>query len=256
VLLACCFRHSLCCGGSRPSRQRTAPATQQQLTRPSPSTLTPPQQHAGGATAARALRQVTDSLVGMRVNKSNLIVAATQNAESVSDEEATGIAVSESSLAAVASQTFPSSMSRVSTPNLYHHDGVRELPAATFRTVAVSTTTGGAAAVAAPESMALAAKAGTPGTARGSTMRTFDPDPPPRGLGRQGLVQTASVGLTDRPSGAFTISAMGDGPHAIAQAGEAVASAYSSKDSELRADHSKGFRRSLLGGRRQRRRWL
>jgi hypothetical protein len=189
---------------------------------------------APGAAAARALRQHTDAMTGRGIDKSALTLATTEYAEASSNGLSAGLSHSEPSLVAAASQTFPAGMSRVSTPTVVLNQGASEMPAAAFRTAAVAATAGGAAAVSLSEGMLLAEDVRAPGASRGSTLNTFNPPDAGRGAGKQGLVRLASVGVNSRPAKAYTISEMGDGPHAISHAGEAVATAFSSSEHDLR----------------------
>jgi len=169
-------------------------------------------------------------MTGAGIDKSYLKMAATLNTEAISSPMSMGIAHSEASLVSSASQTYPAAMSRVTTHDLDQQLGAQEMPVAVFGTVALAATEGGALAASASEAMVLAYDEGTPATSRGSTRAIFEPRPVAKGVGKQHKVQVRSIGITNNPSGAFGISDEGDGPHAIAQGGEAVASAYSSKD--------------------------
>ena len=186
--------------------------------------LNPPPRPA--AADARLLRQYIDSLTGSGVDKSTQVLAATDNAEARALSLAPGFAHMEATIGALASYVFPGPQNKASTPDI--NQVIGEFPAAAFAPVAASATDQGAVAVAASSGMLLAQPRGTPGTARGSTLKTYDP-PDMLGVGKSHRVMTLSAALSLPPAGSFSQSDRGDGPHAIASAGEAVASSFSSR---------------------------
>jgi hypothetical protein len=157
--------------------------------------------------------------------------AITNNAEAVTNARSVGVMSNEMTRSALASTRFPGPMGRVSTNDIYQQIGSAELPIAAWGATAESSTQGGAAAVAASNAMQLALPPG-PGAARGTTMSTQDPKAP-HGAGKTKNVMLAAVGTTDRPAGAFSMVDLGDGPHAVAQAGEANSVSFASADHEM-----------------------
>ena len=125
-------------------------------------------------------------------------------------------------------------MGRTATADTAAHQGAVELPIAAFGPVAGAVTDTGHGALAASGALPLAAPAGARDVARSRAhlLMTTDPTSPLRGAGRRGAVDLQSVGANLPAGGAFSMSEMGDGAHAIAHAGEAVAVAYSSRDND------------------------
>ncbi|GBF97460.1 hypothetical protein Rsub_10383 [Raphidocelis subcapitata] len=184
-----------------------------------------------GADAARQLRQTTDALTSSTgIDRSRLSVAITLNAQAVTEAKSAGVQHNEASVASIAADRMPAAMSKTATSGgLFQMGGFGEAGIAAFGPVAVAATDQGFLAASAPNSMLLATDKGTPGTARGNTLPVFEPQNAP-GVGKSKMVQTASVGHNHLPANSFSMSEMGDGPHAIAQAGDAVSGSYSSKD--------------------------
>jgi len=175
-------------------------------------------------------------MTGAKTDKSKMVFAGTDYAESRSQANTVSLAQNEATVAAVGSEgRYPGAAARTAS-NTYsngnsisQNGGVApELPVAAFRTAAVATTdtANTAAAVSASEAMLLSFPANTPGTARGSQWTTFTPDIP-QGIGATKQVQTASISTGALlPNNALSISDMGNGPNAVAMAGNAVASSY------------------------------
>jgi hypothetical protein len=103
-----------------------------------------------------------------------------------------------------------------------------QVSAAIFSTVALSVTDQGAVASAAADAMPLAYPKGTPGAAQGTTLKTFAPFTV-KGAGVKHDAMGFSAGFALLPSTALGISDVGDGPNAVAAAGAAVATSFSSK---------------------------
>jgi hypothetical protein len=184
------------------------------------------------AAAARRLRQATETLTGLEIDKSYLAAAITPKAQAVSSTSGTGIAHDKSTTQAVASDHFQRTLTRVATKSSFHAGGDAEAGIAAFGPVALSSTdTTAAVAASLSKAMPLAMDAEDRGASRGNTLEVFEPQTA-KGLGATGLVATASVGVTDRPSNAFSMSDIGDGPHAVAHAGEATASAWAGRNPE------------------------
>lgn len=195
----------------------------------------PPAAAAPAAADARLLRQYTDSFTGAGVDSSQFVLAATDTgmAEARSAAVAPGFAHMEPLIASLAAYILPGPQSKATTqdtsltsPGISMTTG--ENAGAAFGTVAGAATDQGAFAVAASTAMPLAAPRGTPGTSRGSTLKTFDPTDV-RGAGKSHAVMVKSIGMNLLPAGSFANSDRGDGPYAISSAGQAVASAYSSR---------------------------
>ncbi|GBF98991.1 hypothetical protein Rsub_11795 [Raphidocelis subcapitata] len=183
------------------------------------------------AGAARQLRQVINTRTSRGVRKPPLAVAIALKAQAVAHISGSGLQHNEATVKSIANDNFPRAGARVATHTSFHAGGEVEAGIAAFGPVSLSQTDTGALAASAADSMPLAMPEGTPGAARGNTLEVFVPqDAHGSGGGGSGLVMTASLGVTGRPSNAFAMSEMGDGPHAIAQAGEATASAFSSRD--------------------------
>jgi hypothetical protein len=184
-----------------------------------------------GAPAARLLRQA-NSFGAQGLDKSAILkgFSQTDNAEALAQSVSLGFAVNEITVGAFATAAGGGAVGPLgdaATGDVFERSGAAPSIAA-FGAAAVSSTPGGATAVAAADSMPLAAPSGTPGTARGTTLASFDPVTLSGG-GKLKNVMTSSVGTTNPAAGAFAQSDQGDGPHALASAGDAVASAYAAK---------------------------
>ncbi|GBF98002.1 hypothetical protein Rsub_11113 [Raphidocelis subcapitata] len=185
-----------------------------------------------GAEAARplrTLRQVVDSFTGANNPRPGMTYASTDYAEARSQAKTVGVVQLEAGVAGIAADKLPGSQSRAATQNTNLQGGsATEISVANFGPVAVSQTdTLVATAIAASDTMPLAKPYNTPGAARSSYLTTFDAQVEPSGLGNQKNVQTASIGAGGlQASNSFGISDVGDGPHAIASANEAVANSY------------------------------
>lgn len=168
-------------------------------------------------------------MTGSGVDKSWMVSANTLHAESRTQSRGVGFPHFEGTEVAIAASIFPGSQTRVATNDIRQNNGpALEVPGAAFGPVALSATDQGAYAVAASDSMYQAQPQGTPGTSRGSTLRTFNPST--LGAAAKGTqVLGASVGMQLPPPGSFSESDRGDGPNAISSAGEAVAASYSSQ---------------------------
>ncbi|GBF98001.1 hypothetical protein Rsub_11112 [Raphidocelis subcapitata] len=187
----------------------------------------------GPAAAARPLRrmaQYTNSLAGpSQDTDKDMALASTVVAESRSQGNTLGIAHDRTTQVAIASDAHPGPLARGSADELTFHAGASgELPMAAYGPIAISRSDSGAIAVAAAEAMPLAHPAGTPGTAQTTTLSAFD-YPPPKLSGGPPIGSSVTTGALN-PSNSFGISGSGDGPHAIASAGEAVASSFSEHD--------------------------
>jgi hypothetical protein len=163
-----------------------------------------------------------------------MVFAATAGAnmaEARSQSNIVAIQHRDITLAALSSDWYPGPQTSQATPDLMQRTGpATEVPIAAFRTAAVSTTVNGAVAVAAPDSMPFSPR-NAPGAARSAVYQTFDPADGVRAAAtdKMELIRAASVGSALPPSNAFSISAMGDGPNAVASANEAVATAFAGK---------------------------
>ncbi|KIZ04077.1 hypothetical protein MNEG_3878 [Monoraphidium neglectum] len=185
------------------------------------------------ARAARLLRQTTETYVGAGIDKSVALkgFSSTDHAEALAIAQSLGIEHDEASISAVSSGRFPGPSSSVVTDDVDEDagGGTPIISLATFGATAVASTSGGAVAVAGSEAMPMAAPIGAPGTAMSTTITSFTPTTIPKGTGKLGDVMLMSIGANNKAAGSFSESEAGDGPHAISAAGEAVASAYSSK---------------------------
>jgi hypothetical protein len=172
-------------------------------------------------------------MTGLEIDKSYLAAAITPKAQAISAGTGGGVASHDkSTIQAIATDRYPRVLTRVATRSAFRNGGDAEAGIAAFGPVALSNTdTNAALSVSLSKAMPLATAEGTPGSSRGNTLPVFAPLTS-KGLGKTGLVATASVGTTDKPSDAFSMSEMGDGPHAISHAGEAVASSWAGKDPE------------------------
>jgi hypothetical protein len=188
----------------------------------------PAASHAG----ARELRQLINTRASRGTRKPALAVAITPFAQAVAHISAAGLQHNEATIKSVANEAFPRSGARVATRTSFHAGGDAEAGIAAFGPISLSQTDTGAIAASAADSMPLAMPKGTPGAARGNTLAVFEPQDSGHGPGAAGtgLVMTGSLGVTGRPSNSFAMSEMGDGPNAISQAGDATASAFSSRD--------------------------
>jgi hypothetical protein len=182
---------------------------------------------AAAARPLRRLEQYTGSIAGPTRDKdTEMALASTIVAESRSQSSTLGVAHDRTTQVAVAGDGLPGPLARGATEDLAFHSGVvGELPLAAYGPLAASRTDGGAVAVAASEAMSFTHPAGTPGTAHTSTLSAFH-YPPPKHDGGPPIGASITAGAL-RPSGSFGITGNGDGPHAIASAGDAVASAFS-----------------------------
>lgn len=183
----------------------------------------------------RSLRQVVDSFTGANNPRVGMTFASTDYAEARSQAKTVGVTQLEAGVAAVSATKLPGAQSMASTTNFGSEPGVSnkggpapEISVANFGPVAVAQTdTQFATAIAASDTMPLAKPYGTPGAARSSYLTTFDAQVEPSGVGNQKNVQVASIGAGGLlPSNSFGISDVGDGPHAIASANEAVSNSY------------------------------
>jgi hypothetical protein len=164
------------------------------------------------------------------IDRSHVAVAITLNAQATSEAESLGVQHNEASIAALAAYRMPAGTSRVATTGgLFDMGGVGEAGAAALGPVAVATTDQGYLAASVSNGMPLANGKDVPGTARANTRPVFEPQHS-HGVGKSKMVQVASVGLNSITPNSFAMSEMGDGPHAISEAGFAVSGSYSSKD--------------------------
>ena len=169
-------------------------------------------------------------MTGAETDKSRYQVARTVNAQALSTTSAV-VQQNEITAAAVAQgRWYPGPESKISTSvtsptqsDQFGQQGAVELPAAAWGRAAVADTTNGALAIAASDAMPLSQPDGTPGAARAVTMPVMNPTMPRlRGT-------TAALGVNYLPSNAYGMSELGDGPNAVAHAGEAVAASMASR---------------------------
>jgi hypothetical protein len=179
------------------------------------------------AAAARRLRQTTETLTGLDIDKSHLAAAITTQAQAVSSTTSSGIAHDKATTRAVA-DGVPRTLTRVATKSGGADSGI-----AAFGPVALSNIdTSPVLAASLSKAMPLATTANSKqGASRGNTLPV--PEAPAAKVTKaEPLGTQAAVGVTERASNAFSMSEMGDGPHAIAHAGEAVTSSWAGKDPE------------------------
>lgn len=207
---------------------------------PEPPPAGPPRAPGGAAPIAplRRLSQTTDSFVGRGINKDDMLkgYSATDYAEALSQARSLGIDHNEATVRSISAALLPGPLSKSGTDDVFLQAGAAFLrPSITaFGPMAETDTQGGATAVAAPQAMPQASA----DTAMSTTANGFTPTLA-RGAGTRHDVMTASVGTNLLPAGSFGESEQGDGPYAIAAAGDAVASSMSSKPDNNVRGHPK-----------------
>jgi hypothetical protein len=170
---------------------------------------------------------VTETLTGLSVDKSHLTAAITTQSKAVSSlRRRSGGSPAEDRSTPPGAANATSTRARVATKS-----GVIDTGIAAFGPVALSNIeVSPVLAASMSRAMPLATAASSQqGVSRGNTLPVSEPTSV-SGLRTKGLVAPASVGVTERASNAFSMSEMGDGPHAIAHAGEAVTSSWAGRD--------------------------
>ena len=174
-----------------------------------------------------------------------LTIAATEQAEAMSNARAIGVQHGEVTEAAVSSQIAPGAQGKTATQGTgsgsrhFTQQGTAELSWAAMGATAASITRMGYASVSASNGMPLSvpkdprkSRARVEAVSRGQTMDLFTPKDL-TGVGKQKVVQVASAGANLPPAVTFSHSQMGDGPNAISHAGQAVAASFAGSGAGL-----------------------